>query len=49
MGFEFVCVRRPSKYGVVVYDEGTGKIDRFVEKPQVYVKDPRPASLRAFT
>ncbi|KAI1733178.1 nucleotidyl transferase domain-containing protein [Ditylenchus destructor] len=30
-------VVEPSKYGVVVYDEGTGKIDKFVEKPQEYV------------
>lgn len=30
-------VEEPSKYGVVVYDEGTGKIDKFVEKPQEYV------------
>ena len=30
-------VKEPSKYGVVVYDEGTGVIDRFVEKPQVFV------------
>jgi mannose-1-phosphate guanylyltransferase len=31
-------VDEPSKYGVVVFDEGgTGRIDRFVEKPPEYV------------
>ncbi|KAE9553794.1 hypothetical protein FO519_003015 [Halicephalobus sp. NKZ332] len=30
-------VEEPSKYGVVVYDEQDGKIERFVEKPQEYV------------
>ncbi|KAK0398688.1 hypothetical protein QR680_002709 [Steinernema hermaphroditum] len=30
-------VEEPSKYGVVVFDENTGRIDRFVEKPQEYV------------
>lgn len=29
----------PSKYGVVVYDEKDGKIDRFVEKPKEFVGD----------
>lgn len=28
-------VKDPSKYGVVVFDEKTGQISRFVEKPQV--------------
>jgi mannose-1-phosphate guanylyltransferase len=28
-------VEEPSKYGVVVSDKETGKINRFVEKPQV--------------
>lgn len=30
-------VEEPSKYGVVVFDESDGKIERFVEKPQEYV------------
>ncbi|VDK48337.1 unnamed protein product [Anisakis simplex] len=30
-------VEEPSKYGVCVFDEKTGKIDSFVEKPQEYV------------
>lgn len=30
-------VEEPSKYGVVVFDEATGEIERFVEKPQEYV------------
>ena len=27
----------PSKYGVVVYDQTSGKIDKFVEKPTEFV------------
>lgn len=30
-------VEEPSKYGVVLYDAATGKVDRFVEKPQTFV------------
>eukprot|EP00244_Chara_vulgaris_P013167 TRINITY_DN7345_c1_g1_i1.p1 TRINITY_DN7345_c1_g1~~TRINITY_DN7345_c1_g1_i1.p1 ORF type:complete len:362 (-),score=88.58 TRINITY_DN7345_c1_g1_i1:865-1950(-) len=30
-------VEEPSKYGVVVLDEETGQVQRFVEKPQVFV------------
>lgn len=30
-------VEEPSKYGVVVMDESTGMVQRFVEKPQVFV------------
>ncbi|XP_072954825.1 probable mannose-1-phosphate guanylyltransferase 1 [Typha angustifolia] len=30
-------VDEPSKYGVVVMEEETGKVDRFVEKPKVFV------------
>lgn len=30
-------VEEPSKYGVVVMDEATGCVNRFVEKPQVFV------------
>jgi hypothetical protein len=29
-------VEEPSKYGVVVFDEATGKVERFVEKPQTF-------------
>ena len=32
-------VEDPSKYGVVVFDEGSGKVERFVEKPKVFVGD----------
>ncbi len=32
-------VSDPTKYGVVVTDEATGKVERFVEKPQVFVGD----------
>jgi len=41
-------VKEPSKYGVVVYDEGTGSIDRFVEKPQVFVGNKINAGLYLF-
>ncbi|XP_008801635.2 probable mannose-1-phosphate guanylyltransferase 1 isoform X1 [Phoenix dactylifera] len=30
-------VNEPSKYGVVVMKEETGKVDRFVEKPKIFV------------
>ncbi|KAF3780276.1 Mannose-1-phosphate guanylyltransferase 1 [Nymphaea thermarum] len=30
-------VDEPSKYGVVVLDEQTGKVDKFVEKPRIFV------------
>ncbi|KAJ0984035.1 hypothetical protein J5N97_002391 [Dioscorea zingiberensis] len=30
-------VEEPSKYGVVVMDEETGKVERFVEKPKTFV------------
>nr|CAH8819645.1 unnamed protein product [Trichobilharzia regenti] len=30
-------VEEPSKYGVVVYDQATGRVDRFVEKPIEFV------------
>lgn len=30
-------VDEPSKYGVVVTEEGTGKVERFVEKPKIFV------------
>eukprot|EP00218_Dolichomastix_sp_CCMP3274_P011124 CAMPEP_0170143354 /NCGR_PEP_ID=MMETSP0033_2-20121228/10465_1 /TAXON_ID=195969 /ORGANISM="Dolichomastix tenuilepis, Strain CCMP3274" /LENGTH=362 /DNA_ID=CAMNT_0010379801 /DNA_START=16 /DNA_END=1104 /DNA_ORIENTATION=+ len=32
-------VEDPTKYGVVVFDEKTGAVERFVEKPQVFVGD----------
>lgn len=40
-------VEEPSKYGVVVFDE-SGKIDRFVEKPQEYVGNKINAGLYLF-
>jgi len=41
-------VSEPSKYGVVVYDEGTGKINRFVEKPQAFVGNKINAGMYLF-
>jgi mannose-1-phosphate guanylyltransferase len=42
-------VEEPSKYGVVVYDQATGKIDEFVEKPQEFVSNKINAGLYIFT
>ena len=41
-------VDEPSKYGVVVYDQNTGKIDNFVEKPQEFVSNKINAGLYIF-
>ena len=41
-------VEEPSKYGVVVYDQYTGKIDNFVEKPQEFVSNKINAGLYIF-
>lgn len=41
-------VAEPSKYGVVVYDTQTGRIDRFVEKPQHYVGNKINAGMYIF-
>jgi mannose-1-phosphate guanylyltransferase len=40
-------VEEPSKYGVVVFDD-TGKIERFVEKPKIYVGNKINAGLYIF-
>ncbi|KXJ30222.1 mannose-1-phosphate guanyltransferase beta-B [Exaiptasia diaphana] len=42
-------VEEPSKYGVVVYDGKTGQIEKFVEKPQVYVSNKINAGLYIFS
>lgn len=42
-------VEEPSKYGVVVYDAETGRIKRFVEKPQEYVSNKINAGLYIFS
>lgn len=41
-------VEEPSKYGVVVYDEKTGMVDRFVEKPSEFVSNKINAGLYLF-
>ena len=41
-------VEEPSKYGVVVYEQQTGKIERFVEKPREYVSNKINAGLYIF-
>jgi mannose-1-phosphate guanylyltransferase len=45
---QVTTVSEPSKYGVVVYDEDTGKISKFVEKPQVYVGNKINAGIYIF-
>lgn len=46
--FKVTKVEEPSKYGVVVYEKDTGKIDRFVEKPREYVSNKINAGLYIF-
>ncbi len=41
-------VEEPSKYGVVVYDQETGRINRFVEKPKEFVSNKINAGLYIF-
>jgi len=41
-------VDEPSKYGVVIYEEGTGKINSFVEKPQEFVSNKINAGMYIF-
>jgi mannose-1-phosphate guanylyltransferase len=41
-------VTEPSKYGVVVYNESSGKISRFVEKPKEYVGNKINAGMYIF-
>jgi NDP-sugar pyrophosphorylase family protein len=41
-------VDEPSKYGVVVYEQQTGLIERFVEKPREYVSNKINAGLYMF-
>lgn len=41
-------VEEPSKYGVVVYDKNSGKIEKFVEKPQIFVSNKINAGLYIF-
>lgn len=42
-------VQEPSKYGVVVYDNVTGLVDKFVEKPREFVSDRINAGLYIFS
>ncbi|XP_069062971.1 mannose-1-phosphate guanyltransferase beta [Pleurodeles waltl] len=41
-------VEEPSKYGVVVYEAETGSIQKFVEKPQVFVSNKINAGMYIF-
>ena len=41
-------VDEPSKYGVVLYEESTGKIHSFVEKPQEFVSNKINAGMYMF-
>lgn len=42
-------VDEPSKYGVVVYEQNTGKIERFVEKPKEFVSNKINAGMYIFS
>eukprot|EP01104_Vermistella_antarctica_P003288 TRINITY_DN1345_c0_g1_i1.p1 TRINITY_DN1345_c0_g1~~TRINITY_DN1345_c0_g1_i1.p1 ORF type:complete len:362 (-),score=128.45 TRINITY_DN1345_c0_g1_i1:741-1826(-) len=42
-------VEEPSKYGVVLYDEATGDIQKFVEKPQTFVGNKINAGIYIFS
>ncbi|XP_066930400.1 mannose-1-phosphate guanyltransferase beta-like [Clytia hemisphaerica] len=42
-------VEEPSKYGVVVYEEDSGKINSFVEKPKEYVSNKINAGMYIFS
>ncbi len=42
-------VEEPSKYGVVVYDNQTGQIKKFVEKPKEFVSNKINAGLYIFS
>lgn len=41
-------VEEPSKYGVVVFETDSGRIQRFVEKPQVFVSNKINAGMYIF-
>ena len=41
-------VDEPSKYGVVVYNAKSGQIERFVEKPKVFVSNKINAGIYIF-
>lgn len=41
-------VEEPSKYGVVVFEADSGRIHRFVEKPQVFVSNKINAGMYIF-
>ena len=38
----------PSKYGVVVYNAKSGQIERFVEKPKIFVSNKINAGMYIF-
>lgn len=49
MFWQVTKVEEPSKYGVVVYNSTDGKIERFVEKPPVFVSNKINAGLYMFS
>lgn len=42
-------VEEPSKYGVIVYEQDSGKIERFVEKPREFVSNKINAGMYMFS
>ena len=41
-------MEEPSKYGVILYDESSGNIHQFVEKPKVFVSNKINAGMYIF-
>ena len=46
--YQVTKVDEPSKYGVVVYNPKSGQIDRFVEKPKIFVSNKINAGMYIF-
>ena len=42
-------IEDPSKYGVVVYDENSGRVTKFVEKPKIFVNNKINTGLYIFS
>lgn len=46
--YKVTRVEEPSKYGVVVFNETSGEIQRFVEKPKMFVSNKINAGMYIF-
>ena len=47
--YQVTKVEEPSKYGVVVYEPKQGRIERFKEKPKVFVSNKINAGMYIFS